>query len=78
VRFRNTVHVADPNGALYPLHVSSYAVLVTDVPNPPVQRTRSGSSSDFDYVPGQSPFRPFADAFAGLANTLDHCLQFLW
>lgn len=79
VRFRNTVHVqSEPGGPLYPLHVSSYAVLVTDVPQPPVRRTRSSSSSDFDYVPGQSPCRPFADAFAGLCNALDHCLQFLW
>lgn len=32
VRFRNTVHVQSLQANLLPLHVSSYAVLVTDVP----------------------------------------------
>ncbi|WIA30966.1 hypothetical protein OEZ86_001014 [Tetradesmus obliquus] len=32
VRFRNTVHVQDAHGSILPLHVSNYAVLVTDVP----------------------------------------------
>eukprot|EP00878_Enallax_costatus_P017259 GHUV01018122.1.p1 GENE.GHUV01018122.1~~GHUV01018122.1.p1 ORF type:complete len:528 (+),score=191.99 GHUV01018122.1:3431-5014(+) len=32
VRFRNTVHVQSLRGNLLPLHVSNYAVLVTDVP----------------------------------------------
>lgn len=33
VRFRNTVHVQGLRGNLMPLHVSNYAVLVTDVPS---------------------------------------------
>jgi hypothetical protein len=41
VRFRNTVHVAGMHGEVVPLHVSNYAVLVTDVPDPTV----GGSSS---------------------------------
>jgi hypothetical protein len=39
VRFRNTVHVMGLSGAVVPLHVSSYAVLVTDVPDPAEEDT---------------------------------------
>jgi len=33
VRFRNTINVTASNGRAVPLHVSNYAVLVTDVPD---------------------------------------------
>jgi hypothetical protein len=81
VRFRNTVHVRRQDGGLMPLHVSNYAVLVTDVPDvPSMQRslssTSAGSSSGF--MPGRSLCGPFAEACASVLGVLDHALQCLW
>lgn len=82
VRFRNTVHVKGHDDKLVPLHVSNYAVLVTDVPDlPRLQRSlsdRSSSSCGQEFGPGTSCCGPFAEACAGLLDLLDHALQFVW
>jgi hypothetical protein len=78
VRFRNTVHVRGLDGALMPLHVSTYAVLVTDVPDPEVGRRSSSSTCSYDLGPGKTLCGPFAEAFSSLMSLLDHALQFVW
>lgn len=82
VRFRNTVHVKGKDGCLVPLHVSNYAVLVTDVPDLPcLQRSlsdRSTSSWGVEFAPGRSLCGPFAQACSSLLDALDHALQFVW
>lgn len=81
VRFRNTVHVRSQDGSLVPLHVSTYAVLVTDVPE--VQQLRRNSSASSSgctdgFGPGTSCCGPFAEACSSLVDALDHALQFVW
>lgn len=81
VRFRNTVHVRRQDGGLMPLHVSNYAVLVTDVPDVPcMQRNLSSTSasSSSGFMPGRSLCGPFAEACASVLSVLDHALQCLW
>jgi hypothetical protein len=86
VRFRNTVHVRNTDGSLVPLHVSTYAVLVTDVPEiQQLQRSSSGRSLSSSSVcgpdgfgPGASCCGPFAEACSSLLNAVDHALQFVW
>lgn len=79
VRFRNTVHVRRQDGGLMPLHVSNYAVLVTDVPDvPSMQRSLSSASSSSGFMPGRSLCGPFAEACASVLDVLDHALQCLW
>jgi hypothetical protein len=82
VRFRNTVHVRGKDGGLVPLHVSNYAVLVTDVPDLPcLQRSlsdRSTSSWGVEFGPGRSLCGPFAEACSSLLDALDHALQCVW
>lgn len=86
VRFRNTVHVRNTDGSLVPLHVSTYAVLVTDVPEiQQLQHSPSGRSLSSSSVcgpdgfgPGASCCGPFAEACSSLLNAVDHALQFVW
>ena len=77
VRFRNTVHVRAQDGSLVPLHVSNYAVLVTDVPEPGRVRRSSSSSCDVDLSVGRMCWRPFQDFFAGILRVLETCLYFI-
>lgn len=78
VRFRNTVHVRGQDGSLVPLHVSTYAVLVTDVPDPDLGLSERSSSCGVDFAPGRTLCGPFAEGCSSLLHMLDHALQFAW
>lgn len=55
VRFRNTIHVGLGEGVAVPLHVSSYAVLVTKVPTlEELGRANSEEEKDLDQGQGCS------------------------
>lgn len=75
VRFRNTVHVRAHDGSLVPLHVSNYAVLVTDVPDP--GRASRNGSCDVDFGPSLLCWQPWEHCCGVIFRMLDSCLQYL-
>lgn len=84
VRFRNTVHVQDSDGVVVPLHVSSYAVLVTDVPDLNLRAGGDDGSSDSGDSLASSGSLGRACQLDGvrpgdtLCSPWVHALRFLW